>query len=126
MLRDRGVLSEKLQLKALIREAAQGSPTMTEFLTRLQTRGVQVRPNLARTNDVAPQLERLASAGVAASQLGSAVDRLERCVQNWNERFAKTEEVWLRSAEEGPAKFAKSVNLLISLVDRAGIEPATS
>ena len=70
MLRDRGVLSEKLQLKALIREAAQGTPTMTEFLTRLQARGVQVRPNVARTGHVSGISYRLERVAVKGSHLG--------------------------------------------------------
>jgi Relaxase/Mobilisation nuclease domain len=72
MLRDRGILSEKLQLKALIREAAQGSPTMTEFLTRLQTCGVQARPNLARTGHVSGVSYRLEHVAVKGSHLGRA------------------------------------------------------
>jgi hypothetical protein len=72
MLRDRGVLSEKLQLKALIREAAQGKPTMTEFLTRLQARGVEVRPNLARTGHVSGISYRLHRVAVKGSHLGRA------------------------------------------------------
>lgn len=72
MLRDRGILSEKLQLKGLIREAAQGRPTMTEFLTRLQTRGVQVRPNMARTEHVSGISYRLEHVAVKGSHLGRA------------------------------------------------------
>jgi hypothetical protein len=64
-------------------------------------------------NDVAPQIERLASAGAAASQLTSAVDRLERWTQNWNERLAKAEGVWLRSAEEVPQRLAESSERVI-------------
>jgi hypothetical protein len=59
-------------------------------------------------NDVAPQLERLVSAGAAASELDGAVDRLEQSVQNWGERLAKAEGVWLRSAEEVPQRLADS------------------
>jgi hypothetical protein len=44
MARDRGLVSEKEQLKALIREAAKGQPTMGELVRRLEARGVQVRP----------------------------------------------------------------------------------
>jgi hypothetical protein len=69
MARDRGLVSEKEQLKALIREAAKGHPTMSEFARRLRAKGVQVRPNIARTGHVRydrtrdlPALERAARA----------------------------------------------------------------
>lgn len=52
MARDRGLISEKEQLKALIREAAKDQPTMSELVRRLQAAGVQVRPNIARTGHV--------------------------------------------------------------------------
>jgi hypothetical protein len=37
------LVSEKNQLKALIRDAAKDEPTMSEFVRRLQAKGVQVR-----------------------------------------------------------------------------------
>lgn len=72
MLRDRGILSEKLQLKTLIREAARGRPTMTEFLARLHARGVQVRPNVARSGHVSGISYRLERVAVKGSHLGRA------------------------------------------------------
>jgi hypothetical protein len=68
MSRDRGLVSEKEQLKALIRDAAKERPTMTEFVRRLQANGVQVRPNVAQTGHVSGisyRLDRVAAAGSA-------------------------------------------------------------
>lgn len=72
MLRDRGVPSEKQRLKVMIEEAARGRPTMTEFLVRLQARGVQVRPNLANTGHVSGISYRLHRVAVKGSHLGRA------------------------------------------------------
>jgi hypothetical protein len=72
MLRDRGVLSEKERLKRMIEEAARGRPTMTEFLARLQARGIQVRPNLATTGHVSGISYRLQRVAVKGSHLGRA------------------------------------------------------
>jgi hypothetical protein len=71
MVRDRGLPSEKEQLKALIREAAQGRPTMSEFVRRLEGKGVQVRPNIAsgHVSGISYRLDRVA---VKGSQLGRA------------------------------------------------------
>jgi hypothetical protein len=72
MARDRGLVSEKEQLKALIREAAKNAPTMGEFVRRLQARGVQVRANIARgghVSGISYQLDRVA---VKGSGLGRA------------------------------------------------------
>ena len=52
MARDRGLVSEKEQLKALIRGATKDGPTMSEFVRRLRAKGVQVRANIARTGHV--------------------------------------------------------------------------
>lgn len=70
MARDRGLVSEKEQLKALIREAAQERPTMSEFVRRLQAKGVQVRANLARTGHVSGLSYRLDRVAVKGSGLG--------------------------------------------------------
>jgi hypothetical protein len=70
MLRDRGLLSEKEKLKGLIQEAARGRPSMTEFIHRLENRGVQVRPNLARTGHVSGISYRLDRVAVKGSTLG--------------------------------------------------------
>lgn len=72
MLRNRGLLSQKLQLQGIVREAAQGSPTMSELVARLQARGVQVRPNVARTGHVSGVSYRLGPVAVKGSQLGRA------------------------------------------------------
>jgi hypothetical protein len=72
MFRDRGVLSEKLRLKRMIEETARGRPTMTEFLARLEARGVAVRPNLATTGHVSGISYRLQRVAVKGSQLGRA------------------------------------------------------
>lgn len=64
-------------------------------------------------NDVAQQVERLVSAGAAATEFGSAVDRLDRSAQQWVERLAKTEGIWLRSAEELPQRLAESAGQVI-------------
>src|SRR5262249_49302650 len=52
MARDRGLNSEKEQLKEAIRAAAADAPSMSEFVRRLQAAGVQVRANIARTGHV--------------------------------------------------------------------------
>jgi hypothetical protein len=72
MARDRGLVSEKEQLKALIREAAKDKPTMTEFVRRLLARGVQVRPNVARNGHVSGISYRLDQVAVKGSGLGRA------------------------------------------------------
>ncbi len=70
MRRDRGLVSEKEQLKALIREAAKGHPTMSEFVRRLQGEGVQVRANIASTGHVSGISYRLERIAVKGSGLG--------------------------------------------------------
>jgi hypothetical protein len=70
MKRDRGMESEKEQLKALIREAAAGQPTMREFVRRLEAKGVQVRANIARTGHVSGISYRLDHVAVKGSGLG--------------------------------------------------------
>ena len=70
MRRDRGIDSEKEQLKGIIREAAQGQPTMGEFVRRLEGRGVQVRANIARTGHVSGISYRLDHVAVKGSRLG--------------------------------------------------------
>ena len=52
MWRERGVLSLKERLKEAIRVAANDRPTMTEFLQRLERKGVQVLPNIAANGRV--------------------------------------------------------------------------
>jgi len=70
MRRDRGTESEKQQLKALIREAAAGKPTMREFVRRLEAKGIQVRANIARTGHVSGISYRLDHVAVKGSGLG--------------------------------------------------------
>jgi hypothetical protein len=72
MARDRGLVSEKEQLKALIRDAAKGQPTMTEFVRRLRAKGVQIRANIARTSHVSGISYRLDRVAVKGSGLGRA------------------------------------------------------
>jgi len=72
MSRDRGLVSEKEQIKALIREAAQGNPTMSHFVKRLEDKGVQVRPNIAKTGHVSGISYRLDRVAVKGSGLGRA------------------------------------------------------
>lgn len=72
MARDRGLVSEKEQLKALIRDAAKGGPTMSEFVRRLHAKGVQVRANIARTGHVSGISYRLDRVAVKGSGLGRA------------------------------------------------------
>ena len=72
MARDRGLVSEKEQLKALIRDAAKGEPTMSEFVRRLRAKGVQVRANIARTGHVSGISYRLDRVAVKGSSLGRA------------------------------------------------------
>jgi hypothetical protein len=72
MARDRGLVSEKEQLKALIRGAAKDRPTMSEFLRRLRAKGVQVRANIARTGHVSGISYRLDRVAVKGSGLGRA------------------------------------------------------
>ena len=72
MARDRGLVSEKEQLKALIRDAAKDRPTMSEFVRRLQGRGVQVRANIASTGHVSGISYRLDRVAVKGSGLGRA------------------------------------------------------
>jgi hypothetical protein len=72
MARDRGLVSEKEQLKALIREAAKGQPTMSEFVRRLHGNGVQVRANIASTGHVSGISYRLDRVAVKGSGLGRA------------------------------------------------------
>jgi hypothetical protein len=70
MTRDRGLVSEKEQLNALIREAAKDRPTMSEFVRRLQSSGVQVRANIASTGHVSGISYRLERIAVKGSGLG--------------------------------------------------------
>jgi hypothetical protein len=72
MARDRGLLSEKEQLKAMIRDAAKDEPTMSEFVRRLRAKGVQVRANVARTGHVSGISYRLDRVAVKGSGLGRA------------------------------------------------------
>ena len=72
MARDRGLVSEKEQLKALIRDAAKEAPTISEFVRRLQAKGVQVRANVARTGHVSGISYRLDRVAVKGSGLGRA------------------------------------------------------
>lgn len=72
MARDRGLVSEKEQLKALIREAAKDRPTMAELVRRLRAAGVQVRANAARTGHVSGISYRLDRVAVKGSGLGRA------------------------------------------------------
>jgi hypothetical protein len=72
MARDRGLISEKEQLKTLIREAAKDEPTMGELARRLQAAGVQVRANIARTGHVSGISYRLDRVAVKGSRLGRA------------------------------------------------------
>jgi hypothetical protein len=72
MVRDRGLVSEKEQLKVLIRDAAKNGPTMSEFVRRLQAKGVQVRANIARTGHVSGISYRLDRVAVKGSGLGRA------------------------------------------------------
>ena len=72
MSRDRGLVSEKEQLKALIRDAAMEKPTMTEFVRRLRANGVQVRANIASTGHVSGVSYRLDRVAVKGSGLGRA------------------------------------------------------
>jgi hypothetical protein len=72
MARDRGLVSEKEQLKAVIRDAAKGAPTMSEFVRRLQAKGVQARANIARTGHVGGISYRLDRVAVKGSGLGRA------------------------------------------------------
>ena len=72
MTRDRGLVSEKEQLKALIRDAAREKPTMTEFVRRLEANAVQVRASIARTGHVSGISYRLDRVAVKGSGLGRA------------------------------------------------------
>lgn len=72
MARDRGLVSEKEELKALIRDAAKHEPTMSEFVRRLRAKGVQVRANIARTGHVSGISYRLDRVAVKGSGLGRA------------------------------------------------------
>jgi hypothetical protein len=72
MIRDRGVVSEKEQLKALIRDAAKDQPTMSEFVRRLEAQGVQVRANIAKTGHVSGISYCLDRIAVKGSGLGRA------------------------------------------------------
>jgi hypothetical protein len=72
MMRDRGLVSEKEQLKAMILDAARDYPTMTELVRRLQAKGVQVRPNIARTGHISGISYRLDRVAVKGSVLGRA------------------------------------------------------
>jgi hypothetical protein len=72
MARYRGLVSEKEQLKALIRDAAKDGPTMSEFVRRLQAKGVHVRANVARTGHVSGISYRLDRVAVKGSGLGRA------------------------------------------------------
>jgi hypothetical protein len=70
MLRDRGLASEKEQIKYVIRQATQGRPTMTEFLRRIHEQGLSARPNIARNGRVSGISYRLDQVAVKGSQLG--------------------------------------------------------
>jgi hypothetical protein len=72
MARDRGLVSEKEQLKALIRDAARDAPTMSEFVRRLQAKGVQVHANIVRTRHVSGISFRLDRVAVKGSGIGRA------------------------------------------------------
>lgn len=72
MALDRGLVSEKEQLKALIRDAAKDRPTMSEFVRRLRSSGVQVRANIASTGHVSGISYRLDRVAVKGSGLGRA------------------------------------------------------
>jgi hypothetical protein len=72
MARDRGLVSEKEQLKAFIRESSKDAPTMSEFVRRLQAKGVQVRANIARTGHVSGISYLLDRVAVKGSGLGRA------------------------------------------------------
>jgi hypothetical protein len=72
MRRDRGLVSEKEELKALIREVAKAKPTTSEFVRRLEARGVQIRANIARTGHVSGISYRLDRVAVKGSGLGRA------------------------------------------------------
>jgi hypothetical protein len=72
MRRDRGDKSEKDRLKELVREAAQGRPSMSDFVARLEASGVQVRANIARTGHVSGISYRLDNVAVKGSRLGRA------------------------------------------------------
>ena len=75
MARDRGLVSEKEQLKALIRDAAKDAPTMSEFVRRLQANARLIAGNGKRAEGVgspsgrgyflAPTLLRASDAGAA-------------------------------------------------------------
>ncbi len=67
---DRGLASEKEQIKYLLREAASGEPTMTDFLNRVRAQGIQVRPNVGRNGRVSGISFRLDQVAVKGSQLG--------------------------------------------------------
>jgi hypothetical protein len=71
MKRDRGIESVKERLKALIRGAARGQPTMTAFVNRLEAEGVQARANVsATTGHVSGISFRLEGVAVKGSKLG--------------------------------------------------------
>jgi hypothetical protein len=72
MRRDRGTESEKEQLKAIIRDAAKGRPTMSAFVRRLEAKGVAVRANIARTGHVSGLSYRLDRVATKGSRLGRA------------------------------------------------------
>lgn len=72
MSRDRGLVSEKEQLKALICDAARERPTMTESVRRLRANGIQVRANIAHTGHVSGVSYRLDRVAVKGSGLGRA------------------------------------------------------
>jgi hypothetical protein len=72
MKRDRGMGSEKDELRRLIREASKDRPTMTVFLRRLERSGVQARPHVAKTGHVSGISYRLDHVAVKGSQLGRA------------------------------------------------------
>jgi hypothetical protein len=109
----RRILDASDRLHVVQLRAARAKFAEEQILTLTQALRHACEMHVLTMNDVAQQLERLVSAGAAAAQLGSAVDRLERSVQRWDERLAKTEGVWLRSAEEVPQRLAESAALVI-------------
>jgi hypothetical protein len=69
---DRGIESEKEQLRQAIRSAAEGRPTMTEFIRRLEAQRVQIRPNMGRTGDPTGLSYRLERVAIQGRKLGPA------------------------------------------------------
>jgi hypothetical protein len=108
MARDRGLVSEKEQLKALIRDAAKGEPTMSEFVRRLRAKGVQVRANIARTGHVSGISYRLDRVAVKGSGLGRAYS-FEGLQKEQGVRYDRSREL---SALERAARATKGLEPL--------------